>query len=580
MGYGFFSLGVTMFLGCYTRIKRSLVYCVCVSLCLITYQRPAHAVIPALLWVSKMIDQTIANRALQASESQFHQKILQALENQGYYLNRSLTNELPPFYGTGMSISGELTWAGVASAVAPSAFTIEDLNVSNGTEEISYISDGVPNGDGTYQVIINGKEETVKFMPNVKNPVIVKTDKTSNTPSLPVIVGVETGYSLPNNALYYAKNSNTNLYHYGVNSTIDIAKSYFQNYYANHQLYKTVNFKLEGDNAIYDYVAQGYLFEFNHVGTDKGTSFYPNTSTNTNIAGLPITTKEIFNVTVRSVTYKSGYISSLCSTEIIDGERFKTCNKPEPMNLPDSRLVKDFNSSNQYLKFSDKILDDYALISVNTSYVSSQLSKPYIFGSTADMLDKLSLLDDYEIPISKLTTLINALMMNAASMDGYQGLPFSSSNLFTEQEVKQAIQDIGHHPTLLDWYGIAADPSGNLNLNFKTTYINIYNNYHNNDDDDIIDDNVKKIDWGDFEPPELEQTPDDFLSFFDDLFPFLRDFELDEKKADCPIIQFDAFGKIYTIETHCPLLEQNRPLTEMIMLIVWAFVSLRIILKA
>lgn len=88
------------------------------------------------------------------------------------------------------------------------------------------------------------------------------------------------------------------------------------------------------------------------------------------------------------------------------------------------------------------------------------------------------------------------------------------------------------------------------------------------------------INFGDFEEPELEQPPENFLDFFNDVFPFLRNFQLDEKTVDCPIYYIDAFGKTYTIETHCPLLEQNRALIEMIMLIVWAFISLRIVLKA
>ncbi|WP_392565053.1 hypothetical protein RHO13_13205 (plasmid) [Orbus wheelerorum] len=570
-----------MRMGSDSRVKRSLIYCVCVSLCLVTYNRPAYAVIPQLLWISKMVEQSIANRALQASESQFHQKMLQTLENQGYYLNRSVSNELASSSSPAWMIGNEFSWGAIVTTINDNILNLHDLEVSTETEEIIYISDGVPNGDGTYQVIIEGKEETVKFMPNVRNPVIVKVDKTSATPSLPVIEGVEVGYSLPQNSLYYSKSNNTNLYHYGVNSTVDIAKSYLQDNYANHQSYKTVTFKLEGDNAIYDYVAQGYLFNFKHVGTDKSSTTYSSLS-NPNVAGLPIVTEEIFDVTIRSVNYKSGYISSLCSTQTVNDVRVKICNAPEPMNLPDSRLLSDFKSTNTHLTFSDETLFDSALISVNTNYIPAKSSKPYVFGSTADMLDELSLLNNYEIPISKLTALINALMMNAASMDGYNGLPFSSTNLFTEQEIKQAIKDIGHHPTLLDWYGIAADSSSLLNLDPKSAYITIYNNNstNNNNNNTTNNSNVNKVDWGEFEPPELEQMPDDFLGFFDDLFPFLRDFELDEKKADCPIYHFDAFNQTYTIETHCPLLEQNRTLTEMIMLIVWAFVSLRIILKA
>lgn len=579
MGHDVFYMGVIMRLGGYSRVKRSLIYGVCVSLCLVTYQRPAYAIIPQILWLAKMYDQAVASRALQASEVQFHQRMLQALESQGYYLNRAVRNEITAFRGSSWNINGSFAWGAVASAASADILTLTDLNVSSPTEEIMYISDGVPNGDGTYQVIIAGKEETVKFMPNVKNPVIVKFDRTSDTPNIPKIDGVGKDYNLPQNALYYLQDYSSKYYHYGVDSTINIAESYLQDIFLGNSLYQTKYSSIDDGNYQYSYVSKGYLFNFEHVGTDKGSSVYPDFDAYQYIAGLPITTKEIFKVTVRTFTLSPDVKNNLCRyTTNENNQSVYSCSPPLFLDLPDSHLLRDYPSVNPDYVFSDSILTESVLIKVNTSYIPAVSSKNYTFGSTAEMVNDLSLLNDYKIPVDKLTKLLNALMMNAASMDGYDGLPFSSSNLFTQQEIKQAIQDIGHHPTLYDWYAVGADSSGLLNLDPKNTYLTIYNNTTNNNTNNK--ENVYKLEFGDFEPPELEETPDDFLGFLDDAFPFLRDFELDEKAVDCPIYYIDAFGKTYTIETHCPLLEQNRPLTEMIMLIVWAFVSLRIVLKA
>lgn len=577
MGYDVFLMGAFMRMGSDSRFKRSLVYGLCLSLCTVTYQRPAHAIVPQLLTIAKLYDQTVANRALQMSEAQFHQQMLSRLQNMGYHLNRSLINELPSFAGTGWSINNALTWGAVAAAISPDIVTPQDLSVSNDTEEITYISDGVPNGDGTYQIIIHGKQETVRFKPGIKNPVIVKIDKTSETPSMPSIEGVETGYSLPNNALYYVKNSRSNLYHYSANSTIDISKSYLQDDYSNSILYEQSYSTLQGDNASYRYLSKAYLFDFEHVGTDKNNTLYPNLPMYSHIAGLPITTSEIYKVTVRRVSYDSEYLSGLCAYQTLNDQRTYVCQSPEPMNLPDSRLISDVKSSNNHLIFSDETESQSVLTKINTAYLPVVSAKNYTFGSAQEMINELSLLAEHKIPTATLTRLLNELMMKAVSLEGYDGLPFSRSTLFTEDEIKQAIKELGYHPTLLDWYGTAADTNGILNLSIKNTYVTIYNTTNNQGGSS---NEHKDTDYGDFEPPDIETPPDDFFSLYDELFPFLRDFSIDEKSATCPIVSFDALGHTYFIDTHCPLLEQNRALMTMIMMIVWAFVSLRIVLKA
>ena len=82
--------------------------------------------------------------------------------------------------------------------------------------------------------------------------------------------------------------------------------------------------------------------------------------------------------------------------------------------------------------------------------------------------------------------------------------------------------------------------------------------------------------------PELEETPTarDILTPIINLLPFTNEFNIGSRSASCPVVEFSVFNHQYRIDSHCPLIEQNRGAVETICLIIWGFVALRIILSA
>ncbi|OCG70669.1 hypothetical protein A9G43_07330 [Gilliamella sp. Occ3-1] len=221
-------------------------------------------------------------------------------------------------------------------------------------------------------------------------------------------------------------------------------------------------------------------------------------------------------------------------------------------------------------------------VHTNTDFKLARIDA--IAGKLSDVQDVAKLpLQKQAIDYAVLAKIFNELIREASTQTDYEGVPFSPSKPITANEIKAVAQQKGLNLTQYDlMYSTIPDNDFLPNIekhytsiiNNTTNNINNNNNGNNEHDEDEIDE--------EFIPPELEEIPTgtEILSFLDELFPFLRDFELKEKSADCPTVDITVFDKKYTIDSQCPLLQQNKSLFQTIMLIVWAFVSLRIILKA
>ena len=82
--------------------------------------------------------------------------------------------------------------------------------------------------------------------------------------------------------------------------------------------------------------------------------------------------------------------------------------------------------------------------------------------------------------------------------------------------------------------------------------------------------------------PGLEATPtaQQILSPVLNLMPDLKAFSVPVHNASCPKSSFVAFGKTYTFESHCGLVESNRSIIEAAMLLVWSIWAAFIVLRA
>ncbi|WP_170352894.1 hypothetical protein [Pasteurella multocida] len=81
--------------------------------------------------------------------------------------------------------------------------------------------------------------------------------------------------------------------------------------------------------------------------------------------------------------------------------------------------------------------------------------------------------------------------------------------------------------------------------------------------------------------PDLDiPSARDILLPFNQFFPSLHNFKLEKHSASCPTWSFDVLNHHFTLDAHCPLLEEQRQLIELVFSILWAFIALRHLLSA
>lgn len=194
---------------------------------------------------------------------------------------------------------------------------------------------------------------------------------------------------------------------------------------------------------------------------------------------------------------------------------------------------------------------------------------------------------------SLAANMINNSLMHGASRADYQGIPFSTSTPVTAEEIQQAAneaavpltkgmlyQQINYFPTP------ALHPSVNGDV---SPYPSADPDFFPHPDHAIepyappglsaqqIDITHPRIG-----SPSLEDPPDgkQILAPLLTLFPFIKNFTLPVRHAACPVAEFDAFERHHVMNSHCELLEKNRALLALFAGIIWAFLSLRVVLSA
>ncbi|WP_233962021.1 hypothetical protein [Pectobacterium versatile] len=83
-------------------------------------------------------------------------------------------------------------------------------------------------------------------------------------------------------------------------------------------------------------------------------------------------------------------------------------------------------------------------------------------------------------------------------------------------------------------------------------------------------------------PPELSNIPTgrDILSPILSLMPFLQNYDIPVRTAQCPTYSFEWNNRTFTVDAHCTLLEKFRTLIQLFASILWSLAALRIILSA
>lgn len=177
--------------------------------------------------------------------------------------------------------------------------------------------------------------------------------------------------------------------------------------------------------------------------------------------------------------------------------------------------------------------------------------------------DKLS---ELKLDLDTLAKTINAVWMDAASKPDYQGVPFSSSNPVTVDEIKSVAPDVVNLKQQ-EWIKPAqVNANSPVEITVKgTSDIHV----------DLGDD--PKVTAPDLAEPPTGET---ILKPIVNLLPFVKNMSIPVRDAQCPVWSFHVWDKDYHIDTHCILIEKIAPLLKTFSLLLWGILSLRIILTA
>jgi len=566
-------------MGSNSGFKRSVIIFILILNGLITplYQVKANPFVApafAVVSIADLFSGVVARRAIQQAAT----GAIERLTLTRFAVSQAAKSALKtiPVAST-LKIAGAVTWAGVAGAVG--GYSVEELMRND--DSLKSYTKAVLIDPNTYAVDVEkegvSKTIIVNFKPEELNPVFVYIESVTQGEASK-IVGVQEGYNYPDNARFYiTKTAYSAPYYFGdIYEDVAIQAQEFRTY----SMYKPryTDFSETVTNKIIDqfgnisfteqdykfrYVRSESMFDFDVVGVTEDSMKYNSSSVthyHPDIEGLAMA----YTVFVKVTTHEKNVNSSFepCKTTTApNGSTSTICSPPneDDYSMSDSdfthNLRVDTNSG-------------YKIASMEVKSGSLTAIEPFF----KDDLKSLPI--DYEV----LADIFNEIIYSASSAEGYEGVAYSTSTPITAAEIQAVAKAMGLNPTQYDlFYSTVSD--GDMLSTVEKQYTTIINDTTHNDTNH--DTGKEDVDYT-FTGPELENIPTGFevLAYLDNLFPFLRNFELTEKSASCPIGTFEAFGQTYTIDTHCPLLEENRTLFQTIMLIVWAFVSLRIILKA
>lgn len=87
--------------------------------------------------------------------------------------------------------------------------------------------------------------------------------------------------------------------------------------------------------------------------------------------------------------------------------------------------------------------------------------------------------------------------------------------------------------------------------------------------------------YGEPSYPELEPpTAYQILEPFKQFFPELQNVHIQNRGVSCPTWSFEALGHIYTIDSHCPILEKNRNVFSVLFILIWSIIAIKKLLSA
>ncbi len=90
------------------------------------------------------------------------------------------------------------------------------------------------------------------------------------------------------------------------------------------------------------------------------------------------------------------------------------------------------------------------------------------------------------------------------------------------------------------------------------------------------EDNYGDPNYPNLEPPTAQQILEPFKKFF----PEFQNLTIQGKATQCPTWSFNALNRTYKIDSHCPILEQNRAIFGALFTLIWSIIAIRKLLSA
>ncbi|MDX7986501.1 hypothetical protein FE392_04010 [Xenorhabdus sp. 12] len=214
------------------------------------------------------------------------------------------------------------------------------------------------------------------------------------------------------------------------------------------------------------------------------------------------------------------------------------------------------------------------VLKLNPSYHDAKFEQESASVDVNDAKDKF-------VTAKQVADMVNALLMETSLNSDYKGIPFNTTNPVTEAEIKAALKtDVIPLTELLKpvepYNDIKTKEALSKELsNLSKPDINDKNKGDDENKDNDIDGDVK---YPDLDMPTAEQILLPYKSFF----PFLQNFSLPSRPAQCPVWDINISYMRYQgkIDSHCPLIEENKGVIESVFSLVWGFISLRKLLSA
>lgn len=192
--------------------------------------------------------------------------------------------------------------------------------------------------------------------------------------------------------------------------------------------------------------------------------------------------------------------------------------------------------------------------------------------SDEDGFSAMDALKDIPMDLDQLASMINNMLMDAAAQPDYEGIPVSSSNPVTANEIKASYPNHGKLNDFDYMYPSQNAPGANINIEAPG-----YNGNNNGNENEL-----PSFEYPDIAEPDLEEPPSgsEILQPIADLFPQYKNVDIGYKAAACPIAEFNVFDTDYKIDQQCIFIEENRALINIIVSLVWVLIAIRILLSA